>query len=230
MAELNTINTLFLPLSMEKEVQAHLDIPEGVRSEGWVYVLTNPYMPGIYKIGMTTNEPEFRANQISHGTGIPAPFEVSEAYFSENPKQDEQDIHEYLSDFRINQSREFFQCSEEDVEEAFSAAGLVRRTSSAEELADRFNVVCFETEKRFSLEEMFDDLDLHVFGCKFAATKRLVEIAKSYIDHFQRLGCSIVFMNGRAIPILTEFEQQRSAHIKACNAAGAYGPQKPLEF
>lgn len=96
MAELNTINTLFLPLSMEKEVQAHLDIPEGVRSEGWVYVLTNPYMPGIYKIGMTTNEPEFRANQISQGTGIPAPFEVSEAYFSENPKKDEQDIHEYL--------------------------------------------------------------------------------------------------------------------------------------
>lgn len=33
-----------------------MSIPDGFRMNGWVYILSNDYMPGIYKIGMTTTE------------------------------------------------------------------------------------------------------------------------------------------------------------------------------
>ncbi|WP_423250786.1 GIY-YIG nuclease family protein [Enterobacter asburiae] len=56
---------------------------------------------------MTVNEPEMRAAQISQGTGIPAPFEVHSAYFSDNPRGHEQEFHRYLSNCRINPGREF---------------------------------------------------------------------------------------------------------------------------
>ncbi|MCU3631871.1 GIY-YIG nuclease family protein, partial [Enterobacter hormaechei subsp. steigerwaltii] len=65
MAEKLMHNTMFLTLSLEKEKVKHLDIPSGLRSQGWIYALKNQYMPGIFKIGMTVNEHEIRAAQIS---------------------------------------------------------------------------------------------------------------------------------------------------------------------
>lgn len=230
MADIANINTLISPLRLEKEIKNHLDIPAGVRTEGWVYVLTNPFMPGIYKIGMTTNEPEGRANQISQGTGIPAPFEVNEAYFSNDPKRDELEIHEYLAEFRINPAREFFECSLDDISKAFEACGLVRRSASAEELADNFHVISFERADPFSLQELFDELGISVFGCKYAATRRLIEVAKTYLNHLQKEGCSVVFDGGKAIPIVKEIVQQRDSFFEARNKAGAYGPQQPRNF
>ncbi len=40
-----------------------------------VYVLTNPTMPGLIKIGRTTNL-EQRVKSLSSDTGVPLPFEV----------------------------------------------------------------------------------------------------------------------------------------------------------
>ena len=43
-------------------------------SEGIVYVLTNPAMPGMVKIGKTGREVEARLNDL-YTTGVPLPFE-----------------------------------------------------------------------------------------------------------------------------------------------------------
>ena len=47
-------------------------------SEGIVYVLTNPAMPGMVKIGKTGREVEARLNDI-YTTGVPLPFECAYA-------------------------------------------------------------------------------------------------------------------------------------------------------
>jgi len=43
--------------------------------KGLVYVLTNPAMLGLVKIGQTTNEIKSRMNELNT-TGVPLPFEL----------------------------------------------------------------------------------------------------------------------------------------------------------
>lgn len=75
---------------------------------GFVYVMTNPAMPGIVKVGMTDRSPHARAVELSAGTSVPYPFVVE--YYAEvcSPREVEADFHEAMTDFRINEKREFF--------------------------------------------------------------------------------------------------------------------------
>ena len=43
---------------------------------GFVYVLSNPRIPGLLKIGYTERSVKDRAAEVSSGTGIPEPFVV----------------------------------------------------------------------------------------------------------------------------------------------------------
>jgi hypothetical protein len=40
---------------------------------GWIYVMRNKAMPGLFKIGFTMDDPCERANQLSCPTGVPMP-------------------------------------------------------------------------------------------------------------------------------------------------------------
>lgn len=59
------------PFERQPGFLTEMDIPSDFRMAGWVYILSNEYMPGIYKIGMTTNSPEARAKELSSATGVP---------------------------------------------------------------------------------------------------------------------------------------------------------------
>jgi hypothetical protein len=75
---------------------------------GYVYVLSNPSMPGLLKIGFTVRYVEERVNELNRETGVPTAF-VIECYFTcENPQQDERRIHRRLSGHRL-QNKEFFE-------------------------------------------------------------------------------------------------------------------------
>jgi hypothetical protein len=82
-------------------------------SEGYVYCLTNVCMPDIVKIGMTMDDPEIRAAELSSVTGVPSPFQVAISKRIVNPREKEKALHELLSSlgFRVNNKREFFNCS-----------------------------------------------------------------------------------------------------------------------
>jgi len=77
---------------------------------GFVYVLQNDFMNGLYKVGMTERSPSQRAIELSRGTGVPEQYAV--AYYAEveNPGQVERQVHEALAGYRVNESREFFRC------------------------------------------------------------------------------------------------------------------------
>ena len=77
---------------------------------GIVYVLTNEAMPGLVKIGRTTQEdPQERINQLYNGaTGVPVPFECLMAVRVEDPKSAEEALHKAFGPQRINPGREFF--------------------------------------------------------------------------------------------------------------------------
>ena len=87
-----------------------IQIPQGMTGCQWVYVLTNPTMPGLCKIGFTKNKPSERVKQINAATGVALDFVVEWAFPCFNAHDVEKQVHRYLEDngFRVNKHKEFF--------------------------------------------------------------------------------------------------------------------------
>ena len=82
---------------------------------GFVYVLSNPLMPDIIKIGSTERSIKERVSELSATTGVPMPFEIEYFIMTENPKDLEYSLHEEFSVYRVNGNREFFRVPLEEV-------------------------------------------------------------------------------------------------------------------
>ncbi|MEO5523426.1 GIY-YIG nuclease family protein [Citrobacter youngae] len=76
-------------------------------TSGYVYILINPSMPGLIKIGQTLRDSRMRAREL-FSTGVPTPFQVAFELFAEQHESLETMIHNELNDFRVNTAREFF--------------------------------------------------------------------------------------------------------------------------
>jgi hypothetical protein len=82
----------------------------GQLGPGRVYLLTNPAMPTLIKVGYTTMRAEYRAREISRGTGVPAPFQVYyESIPVDNAYQLEQEILRDFAGARPDGGREFLE-------------------------------------------------------------------------------------------------------------------------
>jgi hypothetical protein len=77
-------------------------------SHGFVYLLMNPYMPDVVKIGCTERSPHLRADELSKPTGAPAPFEVVCYIEVADFQYVERKFHEWFKAWRITPNREFF--------------------------------------------------------------------------------------------------------------------------
>lgn len=77
--------------------------------QGIVYILTNPAIPNMIKIGMTTHEDvKMRMAQI-YTTGVPLPFECVYAARVANHEKVEKALHIAFGPDRVNPKREFFE-------------------------------------------------------------------------------------------------------------------------
>ena len=84
------------------------DASGGVRATEYVYVLVNKSMPGMVKIGMTTDTPVKRARDINRATGIPTPWVPVWSLKCYSSYILEQRVHEYLGQYRVAENREMF--------------------------------------------------------------------------------------------------------------------------
>jgi T5orf172 domain-containing protein len=75
---------------------------------GYVYVLSNPKMKGLFKIGYSERAVKERIEELNSATGVPAPFELEAAFASSEPKAHEQKVHAELQEYRIP-GKEFFE-------------------------------------------------------------------------------------------------------------------------
>lgn len=87
---------------------------------GFVYLLKNPAMPGLFKIGCTERSPHARAAVLSRATGVPQPFEVICYLEVVHPQRVEQHIHQELAALRDAKNREFFRADVVDLVRHFS--------------------------------------------------------------------------------------------------------------
>lgn len=83
--------------------------PEGTHA-GYLYVLVNPSMDGIVKIGKTTRSPTLRTREIGSATGVPTPFLLVFDTAVSNCSAAERYVHERLEKrgLRVANNREFF--------------------------------------------------------------------------------------------------------------------------
>jgi hypothetical protein len=75
---------------------------------GFVYVLSNPVMPGILKIGRTDADDVARRIAQLYTTGVPVPFTIEFAARVADAVAVEDALHRAFAPNRINPSREFF--------------------------------------------------------------------------------------------------------------------------
>ena len=80
------------------------------KDPGWIYVLTNPSMPGLVKIGKTERDPEDRIEELSAATGVPTPFNLAYKAYVSSCSLGESLVHDLLSQrgYRVSDNREFF--------------------------------------------------------------------------------------------------------------------------
>ena len=87
------------------------------RGKKELYVLTNPIMPGLIKVGCTTTDVEDRVNSLS--TAVPADFNIaSRCQFPEEIEYKgllelEKEAHRRLAEFGYAENREFFRTTPE---------------------------------------------------------------------------------------------------------------------
>lgn len=84
-------------------------------SYGFVYCLRHPYMPKIFKIGMTERSPMQRCAELSASTSVPCEFEILFYAEVEDPRMVERETHQAFCEQRVSESREFFQVDVRDV-------------------------------------------------------------------------------------------------------------------
>ena len=92
----------------EKKELPDEEIYDEVGNQKVVYILVNPTMPGIVKIGRTTQGVRKRMEQLNT-TGVAQPYECFYAAFVHDDVEVEKALHEHFSEFRVNQRREFFE-------------------------------------------------------------------------------------------------------------------------
>ncbi|MEW4983243.1 MAG: GIY-YIG nuclease family protein [Cycloclasticus sp.] len=75
---------------------------------GIVYVLTNPAMPGVVKIGKTSRGSVDARLRELYSTGVPVPFECAFAGRVSDESKVERAFHLAFGPYRLNPKREFF--------------------------------------------------------------------------------------------------------------------------
>ena len=104
---------------------------------GYVYILTNPSMPGLVKVGRTSRDVDLRAEELWRHTGVPTPFDVYAREKTCDCIQLEAFIHGDLRKHRLSKSREFFRIDPDEAQKRlmfwaeYQASEFVRENFSS---------------------------------------------------------------------------------------------------
>jgi hypothetical protein len=93
------------------------------RTVGFTYVLSNPAMPGMAKVGYTTTLAEDRAREL-FSTAVPLPYAVEFEALTSFPEEVRTRAHQMLGSHRVAKDREFFWVTPELAIEALRDALL----------------------------------------------------------------------------------------------------------
>ncbi len=162
--------------------------------KGEVYILINPSMPGLVKIGKTSRRSQDRVIELSAHTGIPSPFILIYHREFEDVDKAEKSMHSILEEqgTRNTSNREFFNITPTDAINLLVnlkdpvSAHIFRSTQSFQEMTNGnlSNNLKFEeglpvsVEDNRNIENMINSAKLFIDESKF---KEAIEIYEKLI-------------------------------------------------
>jgi T5orf172 domain len=132
--------------------------------KGIVYILTNPAMPGIVKIGLTTRgDLKQRLNEL-YTTGVPVPFDCVFACDVDNCEAVERALHIAFGPYRVNPKREFFKI---EPEQPLAILKLFEKKEVTQEVNRELDATSTEIDRQASeklKKQRRPPLDFHMMG------------------------------------------------------------------
>ena len=116
--------------------------------EGSVYVLTNPAMPNMVKIGKTTRNVELRLADL-YSTGVPLSFECEYAAKVKDVDKTEKAFHTAFSPNRVNPKREFFNIDPEQAIAVLELMAIEDVTPTVQKEAESVDVEANISSEKF---------------------------------------------------------------------------------
>lgn len=89
-----------------------------------VYVLSNPAMPGLLKIGFTDRPVSERVRELNTGAGVPVDYDIEYTFPTYNGRQLERKVHRALNEYRVNKKREHFNIDLETAKSEIERIGI----------------------------------------------------------------------------------------------------------
>jgi len=164
-----------------------------MNDRGYVYVLMNPSMEDLVKIGKSTKNPSLRAKELSSTTGVPTPFVVAYHCYFESCTNAERFVHSFLEEkgYRVSQNREFFKIPIKDAIDAIiTAKNYFDKLQKANPKNDIYkNELLIEKKHRKDPEqwsEVFEIAEIYYHGKN--DKKRNYEEAYKYYKKAMELG------------------------------------------
>lgn len=200
-------------MQSEFQVLTKMKVPDEHKENGFIYILKNESMPGVYKIGMTTSSPEQRAKEISSTTGVPTPFSVVAAFHSKNPAKDEKMAHEAWRKERVSPNREFFKLSDAELSDAIDELNSIvgpERNADVAEMAIYDSFICFSREREIDLADELCELGLggingHTPAVKNFLLRAGISYAKEIISKYNS---SIVIDHDGSVVLVKSLDAQ----------------------
>lgn len=120
-------------------------------SNGFIYVLKNPSLKGMVKIGATTKSPSKKCEELSSTSTIPTPFNIVYSQPSINPFKAVSLVHAILDEYRVYKNSDFFNV---DVEKRLN------KDYDASSSKGRYAAAGYGLENRpFLLHKRFDNVE-----------------------------------------------------------------------
>jgi hypothetical protein len=125
-----------------------------------VYVLTNPSIPDIVKIGFTTDLTT-RMRSL-YNSSVPVPFECYFACTVNDMNFVEKHLHDGFDDFRVNPKREFFRIDPERVVSILKMVMIEDVTPKEDIVEDEIDQRSLDKEKKVRGRFNFDMINVSV--------------------------------------------------------------------
>ena len=164
-----------------------------------VYVLTNPSIPDIVKIGRATDL-ESRMRSL-YNTSIPVPFECYFACTVEDANYAERQIHDAFDDFRVNPNREFFRVNPERIVSILDMVMIEDVTPKEDIVEDEIDQRSLDKENTIRSRFNFDMVGIPV-GSKLEFVKDKDITATVVDNHKINFNGKVMALSKSALEIL----------------------------